>query len=147
MTLCSCFALFIDLTNLLFIVNSFRGSRVLQSSTFNLIQFRMLPNLTVNKLFGIVILFSGGFHGLLCRQNTGGSSTFCPSLTAPQPSWPPCCSSYIPDPLPPQGLCTCCFLCLRSSFFHGLHPDLFKSLLKCYLLMGSMRPSLANCHS
>lgn len=36
----------------------------------------MLPVLTVNKkLFGIVILFSGNFQGILYRQNK-----FCPSL-------------------------------------------------------------------
>lgn len=120
-TLYSCFTLFIDLTNLLLIVNSFRGSRILRSSRFNLTEFRMLPDLTVNnELFGLVILFNGNFHSILCRQNIGRSSRFCPLLTPPQPWWPPCCSSYMPDPLALQGLCTCCSLCLECSFFHGL---------------------------
>lgn len=92
--------------------------------TFNLIQPRMLPDLPVNnQLFGIIILFNGNLQGILCRQNVGRSSKFCPSPTPSQPQWFPCYSSYMPDPFPPQGLCIGCFLCLESSFPHGLLPD------------------------
>lgn len=111
-------------TPVLFIINSFEGSQIPQSPTFNLIQPRMLPDLPVNnQLFGIIILFNGNLQGILCRQNIGRSSKFCPSPTPFQPQWFPCYSSYMPDPLPPQGLCTGCFLCLESSFPHGLLPD------------------------
>lgn len=93
-------------------------------------QFRMLPNLTINKLFGIVILFHGNFQGILYRQNTSRSSKFCSSL---HPSL--CCSLYMSDHLPHQGLCTCCSLCLESSFPHILlhgHLSVFSQMLPAH---------------
>lgn len=85
----------------------------------------MLPNLPVNNcLFDIVIFFNGNVQGILCRQNTGRSSKLCPSLiSTPAKEGLPCCSSYTPEPLLPQGLCTCHSLSLTLWLPLDLQPN------------------------
>ena len=50
-----------------------------------------------------------------------------------RPPRSPCCSLNTPNLLPPQGLCTCCSLCLECSIpvcLHGLLPCFIQVYLK-----------------
>lgn len=65
------------------------------------------------------------------------TSTSLSSLLIPLHHWPPCYLSHSVDTFPPQGLYTCCSLCLECSSSrnpHGLPLFLFARM---YLLSGA----------
>lgn len=59
-----------------------------------------------------------------------------PWLILFHPQWSPPCPLNIPGVLPPQSLCTCCFLCFRYSFprqSHAWLPHFFQELTQTSL--------------
>lgn len=55
----------------------------------------------------------------------------------------PCCSLYTPDTLLPQGLCTCCSLCLE--YEANSHTwTLFIFLLLCFIFIRGAHPLLVD---